>query len=58
MTIEIDLPFIGWLTLQAESLYTREGYGFAVKFVELPDETRAKLEDAVGRLLSTDQSDR
>jgi len=56
MTLEIDLPFIGWLTVQAESLYTREGYGFAVTFVDLSDETRAKLEDAVGRLLSTDPS--
>jgi len=58
MTLEIDLPVIGWLTVEAESLYTREGYGFAVKFVDLPDETRAKLEDAVGRLLSTDPSGR
>ena len=38
MTLEIDLPFIGWLTVEAESLSTREGYGFAVTFVDLSDD--------------------
>ena len=52
MTLEIDLPVVGCVTVQAESLYTREGYGFAVKFVDLPDETRKKLEDTVEGLLS------
>jgi hypothetical protein len=51
MTLEIDLPFVGSLTVEAESLYTREGYGFAVKFVDLSDDARATLEDVVMRLL-------
>jgi hypothetical protein len=52
MTLEIDLPFVGSLTVDAESLYTREGYGFAVKFVDLSEEVRATLENVVMRLLS------
>jgi hypothetical protein len=50
MTLEIDLPFVGLLAIEGESLYTREGYGFAVKFLDLTDETRAKLEEVVRRL--------
>jgi hypothetical protein len=49
MTLEIDLPFVGLLSVEGESLYTREGYG-AVKFVDVPDETRVKLEEVVSRL--------
>jgi hypothetical protein len=51
MTLEIDLPFVGSLTVEAESLYTREGYGFAVKFVDVSDDARATLEEVVMRLL-------
>ena len=50
MALEIDLPFVGLLTVEGESLYIREGYGFAVKFVALPDEVRIKLEEVVRRL--------
>jgi hypothetical protein len=50
MALELDLPFVGLLRVEGESLYIREGYGFAVKFVALPDEVRIKLEEVVRRL--------
>ena len=56
MTLEIELPFAGSLTVEAESLYTREGYGFAVKFVELSEDARFTLEEVVRRLLSAGPS--
>ena len=56
-TLEIELPYQGWVTLQAESLYTRDGYGFAAKFVEMSDEVRASLEQVIWRLLSKNPSD-
>jgi hypothetical protein len=53
ITLEMELPFVGWVTVEAESLYMREGYGFAAKFVDVSDEVRGKLEEAVRRLLLT-----
>lgn len=55
-TLEIELPYYGWMTVEAESLYTREGYGFAAKFVDMSDEARQGLEDAIWRLLSKNPS--
>jgi PilZ domain len=50
--IEIELPYAGWIRLRAEILYTRPDYGFAVKFVDVPDETRGQLERVIDRLLT------
>jgi hypothetical protein len=56
-TLEIDLPYHGWVTVEAESLYVREGYGFAAKFVEMTADARRSLEDVIWRLLSKGPSD-
>ena len=50
LTLEIDLPFHGRVTLEAETVTTREGYGFAVRFVNMPSDLRVKLNDVVLRL--------
>jgi len=50
MMLEIELPTEGWIQVEAQSLYVREGYGFAVHFVEMADTTRARLERAIERL--------
>lgn len=52
MTIEIELPYEGWLAVQAEVRYSRADYGFAVEFVEVPPETRGKLEWVIQRMLA------
>ncbi len=41
--LEIDLPEEGWVTVEAETLYLRENFGFAVKFVSMHEQTRVKL---------------
>ncbi len=56
-TLEIELPYHGWLRVQAESLYVREGYGFAAKFIDLPDEAADILENIIWRLMSKNPSD-
>ncbi len=56
-TLEIELPYHGWVSLEAESLYLREGYGFAAKFVEMADPVRDTLESVIWRLLSKAPSD-
>jgi hypothetical protein len=43
MTIEIDLPSEGTVVLSAESVNTRPDFGFAVKFLDVPPETRVRL---------------
>jgi hypothetical protein len=49
--LEIELPVEGWLRVQAQTLYVREGYGFAVHFTEMDEATRQRLERAIERLL-------
>jgi hypothetical protein len=44
ITIEIDLPYESTVTLEAESVNTRPGYGFGVTFVSMTDEVREALE--------------
>ena len=50
--IAIDLPYEGWVNLQAETLYRRVDYGFAVKWVDIPPDVHAKLESVIHRLLN------
>ena len=55
-TLEIELPYHGWVTVEAESIYVRDGYGFAAKFLEMSDEVRNAIEAVIWRLLSKDPS--
>jgi hypothetical protein len=48
--LEIELPVEGWLQVQAQTLYLRQGYGFAVHFIEMDEATRERLERAIDRL--------
>jgi hypothetical protein len=49
-TMKIDLPRVGWVSLRAETLYAREGYGFAVRFIEVDEATAALLERGLEEL--------
>jgi hypothetical protein len=49
-TMKIQLPPIGVITLQAETLYGRSGFGFAVRFVDMDDETGSVLDLALEHL--------
>jgi hypothetical protein len=50
MKIELDLPVEGTVTVDAESVNTRPDYGFAVKFIDVPEETRKQLERVIDRI--------
>ena len=52
MKLEIDLPYEGRVQIAAESVNTRPDYGFAVKFVDVPDDVRNKLDRVIDRLLA------
>jgi len=47
VTLKIEMPKEGWLELTAETLYRRPGFGFAVRFVDMSDETRQRLSRAL-----------
>jgi hypothetical protein len=49
--MKIDLPRVGWVTLTAETLYARSGYGFAVQFVDVDDTTGQRLQSGLDELL-------
>ena len=49
-TLEIELPAEGWIKVEAQSLNMREGYAFAVHFVEMAETTRERLERGIHRL--------
>ena len=51
-TLEVELPEAGWIRLEAEPVYNRNDYGFAVKFVDVPPETQATLDRVIDLLLS------
>jgi hypothetical protein len=50
-TMKMQLPKVGTVTLKAETLYLRSGFGFAVRFVDVDDETASLLDQALELLL-------
>jgi hypothetical protein len=50
MVLRISLPYEGIVTLDAETVYVRPGFGFAVRFVDMSDETSACLGSALDKL--------
>jgi hypothetical protein len=50
LSIRLTLPHEGAVTVEAETVYCRPGFGFGVRFVNLSDETRACLSSALDKL--------
>jgi hypothetical protein len=48
--LKIDLPQDGWAIVKAETVYNRPGFGFAVRFIDVNEEPRARLARLVQRL--------
>ena len=51
VTLKIDLPFEGWITVDAEVVYRKEDFGFAVRFLNMDQATTAQLSRSVDKLL-------
>lgn len=49
VTLKVDLPSDGWITLQGEIRYNRVDFGFAVRFTDLTGDARARLMGLVER---------
>jgi hypothetical protein len=50
ITLRLTLPYEGTVTVQAETVYGRPGFGFAVRFVDVSDETYACLRSSLDKL--------
>jgi hypothetical protein len=48
--LRIQLPGEGWLRFEAETLYRRAEYGYAVRFVETDADTAVRLDAVIDRL--------
>jgi hypothetical protein len=55
LQLAIDLPNEGSVTVLAEVLYLREGFGFSARFVDVSDETQRRLDRSIKRLLNDRQ---
>ena len=51
ITVQIELSGEGWITVEAETVYLRANFGFAVRFVNLSDANRGRIERTIERLL-------
>ena len=51
--LEIDLPREGTVRVNAETLYLTPGFGFAVRFTEMDDESSTRLRRALLLLKET-----
>ena len=49
-TMKIELPYVGQITVKAVTLYRRPGFGFAMRFVDMSEESAARLEEALEQL--------
>ncbi len=49
-TLKIDLPYEGWIMVKAQTLYGKPGFGFAVRFTEMSEETRTRLDLGLEKL--------
>jgi hypothetical protein len=50
VVLRIELPHTGWITVSAETVYRKDGFGFAVRFVNVDDETIGQLTRTLDRL--------
>ena len=51
-TLKIDLPYEGTITVKAETLYGKPGFGFAVRFTDVTEDARVRLARGLEKLRS------
>jgi hypothetical protein len=49
--LEMDLPLVGVVTVNAEVLYVKPEFGFAVRFIDMSPEAKAALQRSVDAML-------
>jgi hypothetical protein len=54
LVLKIELPGEGWITVKAQTLYRRDEFGFAVRFIEMSKDASVRLERALHALQQHD----
>jgi len=50
LVLKIDLPYEGFITVKAETVYRRDEFGYAVRFVEMSEAASVSLDRALEAL--------
>lgn len=50
LTLKVNLPHEGWISVKAETVRSGPGQGFTVRFIEISDDTRGRLERSLRQL--------
>jgi hypothetical protein len=50
VSLKIHLGDEGWVKVSAETLYRRPGYGYAVRFIDMDETTKKRMERALSKL--------
>lgn len=58
LELDIDLPWEGWTTVDAEIVNVRPEYGYGVQFVRLPEAVRRRLDRVIERIGKTETNQR
>jgi hypothetical protein len=58
ITLKINLPYEGWIALRAVTLYRKPGFGFAVRFIDVSEESAARLKRSVEKIKARRPYDR
>ena len=53
IVLEIDLPGEGLITVKGETLYAKLEFGFAVQFIDVPDDLAQRIERALRQMLDS-----
>ena len=51
IVLEIDLPGEGMITVKGQTLYAKPEFGYAVRFVDVPDELAQRIEQVLRQIL-------
>jgi two-component system, cell cycle response regulator CpdR len=51
LVLKIEIPEEGWVCLKSQALYAKPGYGFAVSFIDVPNDAADRLNRGMRRRL-------
>ena len=50
IVLEIELPDVGWIRVNGETLYTKPGFGYAVRFIDMTDGLAKRLDRGLKKI--------
>lgn len=50
LTLKVNLPDEGWISIETETVSSMPGHGYTVRFIEICDDARVRLERSLRQL--------